>query len=317
MNVSEIQQLGRRLADNISQVIIGKDEQVFTCIAALLAQGHVLLEDMPGSGKTMLAKSIAKSLDGGFRRVQFTPDLLPADLTGINYFNAKESSFEFLAGPVFTNVLLADEINRATPKTQAGLLECMEERQVTVDGTTYPLAETFFVIATQNPIDTQGVFPLPEAQLDRFLVRLSLGYPDFDSAVSILRTHDRQDLSEGLAPAASLKELALAQAAVRSIGIHEDLLQYIVRLTEATRSLSGVLLGVSQRGSLALLRFARACAALDGRSYVIPDDIRLGAVPVFAHRLVLAGSERLKPHAAQKKIEELLKSIPVPTEYRI
>lgn len=317
MNASEIQQLGRRLTDNINTVIIGKEEPVFLSIATLFSGGHLLLEDMPGSGKTLLAKSLAKSLDGSFKRVQFTPDLLPADLTGINYFNAKKSAFEFLAGPVFTNVLLADEINRATPKTQAGLLECMEERQVSVDGTTYPLADTFFVIATQNPIETQGVFPLPEAQLDRFSARLSLGYADFESAVSILRTHDSLDMLGQISPVASLEELADAQEAVRHVGVHEDLLQYIIRLTEGTRSLNGVLLGVSQRGSLALLRFAKACAALDGRNYVIPDDIRLGAVPVFAHRLILGSSERMKRHSAEHKIEELLESIPVPTEYRV
>lgn len=317
MNPIEIQQLGKRLADNINQVIIGKEEQVFLCTAALLAHGHILLEDMPGSGKTMLAKSIAKSLNGTFKRIQFTPDLLPADLTGINLYNAKEAAFQFLAGPVFTDILLADEINRATPRTQAGLLECMEERHVTIDGTTYPLEDTFFVIATQNPIETQGVFPLPEAQLDRFLIRLSLGYPDFDAAVSILRTHDCADATLTLNAVASTKELFLAQQTVQTIAVHDELLQYIIRLTEATRRLNGVLLGVSQRGSLALLRFAKACAALNGRSYVIPDDIRLGVIPVFAHRLVLTGSERLKPDAAEKKLEELLSSTPVPTEYQI
>lgn len=317
MNPIEIQQLGKRLADNINQVIIGKEEQVFLCVAALLAHGHILLEDMPGSGKTMLAKSIAKSLNGTFKRIQFTPDLLPADLTGINLYHAKEAAFHFLAGPVFTDILLADEMNRATPRTQAGLLECMEERHVTVDGTTYPLEDTFFVIATQNPIETQGVFPLPEAQLDRFLIRLSLGYPDFDAAVSILRTHDCADATLTLNAVASTKELFLAQQTVQTISVHDELLQYIIRLTEATRRLNGVLLGVSQRGSLALLRFAKACAALNGRSYVIPDDIRLGVIPVFAHRLVLTGSERLKPDAAEKKLEELLASTPVPTEYQI
>lgn len=303
--------------DNLNRVIIGKKKQVFLAVAALLADGHILLEDMPGSGKTMLAKSIAKSIDGAFRRIQFTPDLLPADLTGINYFNAKTSEFEFMPGPVFTNILLADEINRATPKTQAGLLECMEERQVTVDGSTFALQSPFLVIATQNPIEAQGVFPLPEAQLDRFLIRLSLGYADFESAVSILKTHDSDSPLDFLQPVASVDEINAAQTFTASLPVHEDILCYIARLMQATRELNGVLFGVSQRAGLALLRFSKACAVLQGRDYVIPDDVKSGAVFVFAHRLVLNSSERIHPHAAEKKIEELLESIPVPTEFRV
>lgn len=303
--------------DNINRVIIGKEQQVFLAAAALFADGHILLEDMPGSGKTMLAKSLAKSIDAAFRRVQFTPDLLPADLTGINYFNVKTSAFEFMPGPVFTNILLADEINRATPKTQAGLLECMEERQVSVDGSTYPLQAPYLVIATQNPMEAQGVFPLPEAQLDRFLIKLTLGYVDFESAVSILKTHDKDSPLDFLKPAASVEDITAAQEFIAAIPVHEDILRYIIKLTQATRELNGVLLGVSQRGSLALLRFAKACAVLQGRDYVTPDDVKAGAVPVFAHRLILNSSERIQPHAAEKKIEELLEKIPVPTEFRV
>lgn len=303
--------------DNINRVIIGKEQQVFLAAAALFADGHILLEDMPGSGKTMLAKSLAKSIDAAFRRVQFTPDLLPADLTGINYFNVKTSAFEFMPGPVFTNILLADEINRATPKTQAGLLECMEERQVSVDGSTYPLQAPYLVIATQNPMEAQGVFPLPEAQLDRFLIKLTLGYVDFESAVSILKTHDKDSPLDFLKPAASVEDITAAQEFIAAIPVHEDILRYIIKLTQATRELNGVLLGVSQRGSLALLKFAKACAVLQGRDYVTPDDVKAGAVPVFAHRLILNSSERIQPHAAEKKIEELLEKIPVPTEFRV
>lgn len=317
MDAAIIKQLGEKLSQNINQIIIGKEKQIFLALTALFAGGHILLEDMPGSGKTMLAKSIARSINGTFHRIQFTPDLLPADITGINYFNVKKSEFEFMAGPVFSNILLADEINRATPKTQSGLLECMEERQVTVDGKTIALEEPYLVIATQNPIDTQGVFPLPEAQLDRFIVKLSLGYPDFDSAVFILKTHEDDNQLDLLQPVIAKQDIAKAQNYITKINVHDDMLRYIVRLTEATRSLSGVILGVSQRGSLALLRFSKAYAALNGREYVIPDDVKASAVPVFAHRLILNSSERIHKGAAEKKIRELLDSVPVPTEYMV
>ncbi|MFQ9985823.1 MAG: AAA family ATPase [Lachnospiraceae bacterium] len=315
MNTAEIQALGKRLTDNLNKIIVGKESQIFLAVTTLFAGGHLLFEDIPGTGKTILARGIAKSVGGTFCRIQFTPDLLPADLTGINYFNVKKQEFEFLPGPVFANIVLADEINRATPKTQSGLLECMEERQVTVDGRTYPLAAPYMVIATQNPIDTQGVFPLPEAQLDRFLIRLSLGYPDFESAVSILSTHDSARVLETISPVVSIEEIIQAQERIQTIGVHEDLLRYIVRLTEATRSLNGVILGVSQRGSLALLRFCKAYAALNGRDYIIPDDVKACLIPVFSHRLILSSSERIHQNSAAQKLTELLKTQPVPTEY--
>lgn len=310
-----IKGLGEKLSRNVNQVIVGKEKQVLLAIASLFAGGHILLEDMPGSGKTMLAKSLAKSIHGTFQRIQFTPDLLPADITGINYFNVKKSEFEFLKGPVFTNILLADEINRATPKTQSGLLECMEEHQVTVDGKTFELEAPYLVIATQNPIDTQGVFPLPEAQLDRFFIKLSLGYPDFEAALAILKTHQTNQQLEQLAEVVTRQEIVDAGKIITQIRIHEDVLKYIVRLTEATRSMNGVVLGISQRGSLALLRFSKAYAALQGRDYVIPDDVKAGVIPVFAHRLILTGSERIHKNAAEKKLQELLDGVSVPTEY--
>lgn len=315
MNTHIVKELGEKLSQNINQVIVGKEKQVLLAITALFSGGHILLEDMPGSGKTMLAKSLAKSIDGTFRRIQFTPDLLPADITGINYFNTKKAEFEFLKGPVFTNILLADEINRATPKTQSGLLECMEEHQVTVDGKTFELESPYLVIATQNPIDTQGVFPLPEAQLDRFFIKLSLGYPDFEAALSILKTHETNQQLEKLQVVVNREEIIEAGNVITRIRIHEDVLKYIVKLTEATRSMNGVILGISQRGSLALLRFSKAYAALQGREYVIPDDVKAGVIPVFAHRLILTGSERIHKNAAEKKLQELLDEVPVPTEY--
>lgn len=314
MDIKEIKALGDKIIDNINRVIIGKEEQVLLAVTALFADGHILLEDMPGSGKTVLAKSLAHSIAGNFRRVQFTPDLLPADLTGINYFNMKDSEFQFIAGPVFSNVLLADEINRATPKTQAGLLECMEERQVTVDGKTMPLQKPYFVIATQNPIETQGVFLLPEAQLDRFLIRLSLGYPDFESAVHILKKHKTTKLAECLESVVTTDEIANAQQLIAEMEVHEDVLRYIVKLSEATRVMPDVRLGISQRGSMALLRFSKAYAALHGRSFVVPDDVKVGVIPVFSHRLLLSAGQRLVQNAVEKKLSDLLNTVAVPTE---
>lgn len=315
MKIEDIKGYADGLTANIEKIIVGKHGQVEQAVIALFAGGHILLEDVPGSGKTMLAKSLAKSIDGEFKRVQFTPDLLPADITGINYFNHKTSEFEFIPGPVFSNVLLADEINRATPKTQAGLLECMEERQVTVDGKTYPLPDVFFVAATQNPIDTQGVFPLPEAQIDRFLIKIGMGYPAHEDSVRILDVHKKSGRIESLAPVMNCEELAEIRRLVEEVKVHGDLLEYIVTLAEATREHKSVILGISQRGSLALLKYAQTLAAVRGREYVIPDDIKEGVIPVFAHRLLLASSERIRKRAAEELLEELLAKVPVPTEY--
>lgn len=317
MTVEQIKEIYEKLENNIEKVVLGKKENIGLLITALFCGGHVLLEDVPGSGKTLLAKSLAKSMEGSFHRIQFTPDLLPADITGINYFNNKTSEFEFIPGPVFGNVLLADEINRATPKTQAGLLECMEEIQVTVDGKTYDLEEPFLVIATQNPIDTQGVFPLPEAQIDRFLIKIGMGYPDHESSVEILQVHKERKQVEKLQPVVSLEEILEVRKFVEQIDIHRDLLSYIVSIAEATRESKNVILGISQRACLALLRFAQAKAAIHGRTYVTPDDIKEGVFPVFAHRLILSSSERIRKGAATELLEDILSKVPVPTEYII
>lgn len=315
MKIEQIKEYSDNLKANVEKIIMGKSREIEQAVTALFAGGHILLEDVPGSGKTMLAKSLAKSIDGTFKRIQFTPDLLPADITGINYFNNKMAEFEFIPGPVFSNVLLADEINRATPKTQAGLLECMEERQVTVDGKTYPLADVFFVVATQNPIDTQGVFPLPEAQIDRFLIKIAMGYPEHNDSVRILEVHKKSNQIETLAPVMNCAELAQIRLLVEKVKVHRDLLDYIVTLAEATREHKNVILGISQRGSLALLKYAQTLAAIRGRDYVIPDDIKEGVIPVFVHRLLLASSERIRKRAAEELLEDLITKTPVPTEY--
>lgn len=287
MNMQDAMDVARRIRNNIAQVIVGKGDVVDLLLAALLGNGHVLLEDVPGTGKTLLAKALARSMDGSFRRIQFTPDLLPSDLSGINFYNQKSGEFEFRPGPLFTEVLLADEINRATPRTQSSLLECMEERQVTIDGVTHGLPRTFFVMATQNPIDNQGTFPLPEAQLDRFLMRIAVGYPTHEEGIEILQRYSRHNPLTDLSPVASSEELAEAQERTAEIHVAQDLLGYIVAITEATRKHPEVLLGASPRASGALLRASRGYAFVQGRDYVTPDDIKAVAVPVLAHRLLL------------------------------
>ncbi|MEK5161872.1 AAA family ATPase [Paenibacillus sp. FSL R5-0527] len=314
MELREAMDLTGRIRRNIGEVVVGKEEVVDLLLAALLGDGHVLLEDVPGTGKTLLAKALAKSLGGGFKRVQFTPDLLPSDLSGIHFFNQKTGEFEFRPGPVFTHVLLADEINRATPRTQSSLLECMEERQVTIDGVTHELASPFFVMATQNPIDQQGTFPLPEAQLDRFLMRIAMGYPSHGEGVAILqRFKERQPLAE-IGAAASAAEVAAAQRYTRTIRVQDDLLGYIVAVTEATRKHPEVKLGASPRASAALLRASQGLALIRGRDYVTPDDIKAAAVPVLAHRLVLRQGLRSAPEQGSEVVRQALQQVEVPAE---
>ena len=301
----------------VSKVIVGKNATIRLAVAAMAAGGHVLLEDVPGTGKTVFAKALAKSVSAGYNRIQFTPDLLPTDITGLSVYRQDKGDFEFKPGPVFTNILLADEINRATPRTQSGLLECMEERQVTADGVTRPLAEPFFVIATQNPVETSGTFPLPEAQLDRFLMKLSMGFPDKTEVVAILNRYLSEDASDRLSrdvePVADAEVIAQVRSLARKVRAGETVLGYLADVIEATRKRGDIASGVSPRGSLALLRTAQVMALFDDRDYIVPEDIRTLAVPVLAHRIILPhgyGSTALSSDI----IREILDSVPVPTE---
>jgi len=305
--------MAEKVLSNIGKVIIGKEQTARLLLTALLADGHVLLEDVPGTGKTKLAKTLAKSLQADFSRIQFTPDLLPSDITGLNIYDRQKNEFVLRKGPVFTNVLLADEINRATPRTQAGLLECMEERQVTIDGVTYEPGNPFFVIATQNPVETSGTFPLPEAQMDRFMMRLSMGLPKREEELGILdRYMEKEPLSE-LEHVMDKTELLQAREEANRVFVHKCVQEYMVDIILATRTGDGIMMGVSPRGSLALLRSVKAYAWLSGRNYVIPDDVRALAAPVLAHRILLKhGYGRSGEN--QALIEKIIAEIPVPTE---
>ena len=314
MEYAAIAPLAKRIAENIGRVIVGKEREIELTLTALLAGGHVLLEDVPGTGKTTLAKALASSVDGGFSRVQFTPDLLPADITGMRVYNQKEGTFTFIKGPAFTNILLADEINRATPRTQSALLECMEERQITEGGVTYPLNSPFLVIATQNPVETQGTFPLPEAQLDRFLIRLSLGYPSRAEALAMMRRFADGKPLETLAPVAKAEDVAKAAALTCTCRVSEDVMDYMAALCEAARDPERVRLGPSPRALLALMHACQALAAIRGRDYVIPDDVKELAVPVLAHRVLLRGINYQQDSG--DFIRELLGRVAVPTEAR-
>lgn len=314
MKYAEIQSLARKLTENIGRVMVGREREVELILAAMFSGGHILLEDVPGTGKTTLAKALSKSLSCAFSRVQFTPDLLPADVTGMRIFVQQSGTFSFVKGPVFTNVLLADEINRATPRTQSALLECMEEKQVTEGGVTYELDRPFLVIATQNPVETQGTFPLPEAQLDRFLIRLSLGYPTQAEAVRMMQRFIQANPLSALAPVAQKEEVAEASALCQSCAVSEDVMRYMAQLCEAARDPDRVRLGPSPRALLALMRACQALAAIRGRSYVIPDDVKELAVPVLAHRIILRGISY--QHNSETFIRELLDRVPAPTEER-
>ena len=313
MKATEIKALADALRANIAKVVVGKEDVVDKVLAALLAGGHVLLEDVPGTGKTLLSRALAASMDGRFSRIQFTPDLLPADVTGMAVFSPKSENFTFKPGPIFANIVLADEINRATPRAQSAMLECMEEKQVSSDGTTYPLPAPFFVIATQNPVETQGTFPLPEAQLDRFMVQLSMGYPTCEEQTAILQRFMQESPQESLRPVANAEQIAQAQKAVRSVRVTPELLDYIGALCEKTRALDDALLGASPRAALALMRVSQSLAAIRGRDYVTPEDIKTMAEPVLAHRLILRTAYGRRGRAAEA-VGEVLASVPVPTE---
>lgn len=314
MNVKDMESMNERLVEHVGNVIVGKAHTMELIMTAIIASGHVLLEDVPGTGKTILAKSMASSLDCTFQRIQFTPDLLPSDLTGIHFFNQKSGDFEFRPGPLFANLVLADEINRATPRTQSSLLECMEERQISIDGSTRQLERPFIVIATQNPVDNQGTFPLPEAQMDRFMMKIGMGYPTGEESVEILRRTVANLSIEDLSMVITREQLLKAQETYRNVVVNEDLMRYIVQLTEATRQHAEVSLGVSPRGAQALLKAAQAWAALHGRDYVVPDDIKILAEPVLAHRLVFRNRIRQQEGLAEQIIQQILSQIEVPTE---
>ena len=307
-----VAQLAERVMSNVEQVIIGKHDVVELTLLALLCQGHLLIEDVPGTGKTILARAVARSIGCSFRRIQFTPDMLPSDVTGVSVFNQKTTEFEFRPGPVFAQIVLSDEINRATPKTQSALLEAMDERQVTVDGYTYMMEQPFMVLATQNPIEYEGTFPLPEAQLDRFMLRINMGYPDKSSEISILGAQQFTHPIASLEQVVSQDELLEAQEAVKQVYADESIKEYIVNLSIATRSHPDVYLGVSPRGSLALYRTCQALAALRRRDYTIPDDVKFLSEPTMAHRLIISPAARIKNVDPKEIIEDILSSVQVP-----
>lgn len=311
-NVAIVQALTQKVSANVQRVILGKPREIELALIALLCQGHILIEDVPGVGKTMLARAIAKSFGCSFKRLQFTPDMLPSDVTGVSVFNQKTREFEFRPGPVLAQIVLTDEINRATPKTQSALLECMEERQVTVDGVTYRMPQPFMVMATQNPIEYEGTFPLPEAQLDRFMLRLHLGYPATKDEMAMLDAQQYSHPIDDIAQVASAEELLEAQRAVKDVYVAPLIKEYILALVEATRNHPDVYLGASPRGSLALYKTGQVRAAIDGRDYVIPDDIKALAEPALAHRLIVSPAARLKNVDPRAVVIELIHSVAVP-----
>jgi MoxR-like ATPase len=310
--MNPVQSVAERLIDNVARVLIGKRNEIRMTVLGLLCQGHILIEDVPGVGKTMMAKALARSIGASFSRIQFTPDMLPSDVTGVSIFNQGTRAFEFRPGPIIAQIVLTDEINRATPKTQAALLEAMEERQVTVDGTTYPMEEPFLVLATQNPIEYEGTFPLPEAQLDRFLIRIRLGYPAPQEEITMLDSQQFQHPLNELRRVVALEELLNAQKAVRETYLNYDVKAYIVDLVTATRRHPDVYLGASPRGALALYRLAQASAALQGREYVVPDDVKFLAEPALAHRIILGPTARIKDISSGSIVQYIVNTTPIP-----
>lgn len=314
-SVQDLATAVQRVIGNVERVIVGKAEPVAFSLIAVICHGHILIEDVPGVGKTVLTKAIARSIGCSFKRIQFTPDLLPSDVTGVSIYNQKSSNFEFRPGPIMSQIVLADEVNRATPKTQSALLEAMEEAQVTVDGVTYHLPQPFMVMATQNPIEYEGTFPLPEAQLDRFMMSIKLGYPRAEDEINILDSHQHHHPLEDLAQIMTADELVLIQQQVRSIHVDPSIREYIVAIANATRNHQNIYLGVSPRGSLALFRAAQALAAIRGRGYVIPDDIKLLVKPTLAHRIIVTPAARVRSVTSAQILDEILQSVPVPNAW--
>lgn len=310
--MAEIKTFGEQVIENLEKVVVGKRQSIELIVISLLCQGHALIEDVPGVGKTVMARSLALSLDCSFNRIQFTPDMLPSDVTGVSIFNQQKREFEFREGPVIGQIILADEINRATPKTQAALLEAMEEHQVTVDGVTHILPKPFMVLATQNPIEYEGTFPLPEAQLDRFLLRVRMGYPSLPDEIRILEAQQLQHPIEALKPVVKVKNILAAIESVRQVFVSAAIKRYIVELINRTRQSDEVYLGASPRGSLALFRTGQARAALAGRDHVLPDDIQEMAVPVLGHRVIVGPAARLREVSADRIVREIVESLPVP-----
>lgn len=311
MDTSLFKQSRKRIVDNCSKVIVGKEDTIEQIIVCLIASGHVLLEDLPGTGKTMLLRSFAKSIGGDFRRIQFTPDLMPSDLTGINFYNQKKGEFEFRKGPLFSNIVLADEINRAVPRSQSALLEVMEERQISVDGTTWKMDEPYMVMATQNPVESYGTFPLPEAQLDRFFMKLSLGYMTKEQEIGILRRPETVRIVDALEQVVSTEEINRMRESYSSVTVSDDIASYIMDIIEYTRQSSLLVNGVSARGSLALYKASQITAALSGRDYVIPEDVKREAMAVLPHRIMLSGRSHL---GSQGFVRNMLEEVEVPLE---